>query len=491
MHKYRQLIMRRDRPPCTTRRPGAGDDGRSGRRLLVILCLQVLMSTAVLKASAQGLPEPEQPVAGGAPHQIAPGDYVDRGTPRPDEVALGRLLFFDKILSGNRDIACGTCHHPTLATVDALSLPVGTGGHGLGPERTTGDDIGTPIVRRMPRNALALFGMGHKDHTTAFFDGRVEARGDGTFVSPADEDLPAGLANIVAVTSMFPVEPHEEMSGEPGENPIADAAADEDFPAIWALLAERLRAIPDYVRRFRAVYGLAPQQITFADAANALAAFIIEFGRVLETPFARYATGDQSALSPEAAKGSAIFFGRGGCVECHSGPLFSDMDFHAIGMPQVGPGKAHGWLGREDHGREAVSGHPADRYRFRTPILLNVAHTGPYGHDGEFATLSGVIRHHNTPGRSLREYVCGFEDTGGQLIMPPRPDLDGLDCMAHEQVGLRREIERANELRSPRLSERDLQDLERFLIEGLTDQRSLDRLLTHLPEEVPSGLPVD
>jgi cytochrome c peroxidase len=290
---------------------------------------------------------------------------------------------------------------------------------------------------------------------------------------------------------MFPVQPHEEMSGEPGDNAIADAAAELDFPMIWDLLAARLKGIPDYVERFRQAFGVSRDEITFAHAANAIAAFIIEYGRVLETPFARYAQGDVSALSPEAASGAEIFFGRGGCAECHAGPLFSDMAFHAIALPQVGPGKGDGGNGSEDFGLERETGEPADRYKFRTPILLNVAHTAPYGHAGQYATLEHAIGHHTAPLRALYRYRCGLEDAGGQLIMPSRPDLDGLDCRAQRLPSVRRAIAGANELDTPPLSYSDVLDLVQFLDEGLTDGRGLTRLLTHLPAEVPSGLPVD
>jgi len=58
----------------------------------------------------------------------------------PDQIQLGQLLFYDKILSGNRNISCGTCHHPKHGTSDGLPLGIGEGGVGLGPNRTVGSD---------------------------------------------------------------------------------------------------------------------------------------------------------------------------------------------------------------------------------------------------------------------------------------------------------------------------------------------------------------
>ena len=88
------------------------------------------------------------------------------------QVEVGRLLFFDKILSGNRNISCSTCHHPHLGTTDQLSLGVGEGGVGIGPNRTTGSGSNR-IKRRVPRNAPALWNLGAREIDTLMHDGRI------------------------------------------------------------------------------------------------------------------------------------------------------------------------------------------------------------------------------------------------------------------------------------------------------------------------------
>ena len=85
---------------------------------------------------------------------------------------LGQQLFYDKVLSGNQNIACSTCHHHDLASADGLSLGVGEGGIGLGEKRTVGISK-SRIKRRVPRNASALFNLGAKEFTHLFHDGRV------------------------------------------------------------------------------------------------------------------------------------------------------------------------------------------------------------------------------------------------------------------------------------------------------------------------------
>lgn len=115
-------------------------------------------------------------------------DYYNYGERKEDLFALGQLLFFDKILSGNRNTSCATCHHPLAGTGDGLSLPVGQGGVGLGIMRHTG--MGNDkIHERVPRNAPRLFNKGAKEFIRMFHDGRVEIDFDSPkgFLSPAGD----------------------------------------------------------------------------------------------------------------------------------------------------------------------------------------------------------------------------------------------------------------------------------------------------------------
>ena len=164
-----------------------------------------------------GIASPAQ--ANPLPAPIKSTDYLGFDEKR---AALGQLLFYDKILSGNRNISCGTCHSHDHATTDNLSLSIGEGGIGLGPKRRfpTGRDM---PVKRVPRNANALFNLGHKDFRVLFHDGRISVDnlyGNG-FNSPAEEWLPKGLTSIAAAQAMFPVTSRVEMAGDPAENEIA------------------------------------------------------------------------------------------------------------------------------------------------------------------------------------------------------------------------------------------------------------------------------
>jgi len=142
-----------------------------------------------------------------------------------------------------------------------------------------------------------------------------------------------------------------------------------------------------------------------------------------------------------------------------------------------------GQEGREDFGREGVTGNPRDRYRFRTPSLRNVALTGPWGHDGAFNSLEAMVRHHLDPARSLQEY------DPSQRVLPSRPDLDALDLIAFNNAASREAIARRIELQPVPLSDAQVAELLEFL-RALTDPSALD-LRKLVPQRVPSGLPLD
>ncbi len=413
----------------------------------------------------------------------------------PAQVELGRLLFFDKELSGNRNISCSTCHHPFTWTGDAISLPIGEGATGLGPFRDTGigDDA---IFERVPRNSPALFNLGRVITGHMFWDGRIEIDEDqpSGFLNPAGDDLPLGLTNIVAVQAMFPVTSATEMAGQGDENAIAAAVAAGDLagPAgVWELLAERLRNIPEYVELFSEAYPdevVTAANITFVQAANAIAAFEIATWGARNSPFDRQLRGED-VMSDAALRGQELFREKG-CNRCHRGRLQTDNNFHAIAMPQIGPGagdNSPGYTdGREDFGRERVTGDIADRFKFKTPSLRNVELTAPYGHAGAYASLEDIVRHYINPVGALFNY----DQT--QAALPFRADLDALDFVVMNDLQRLEAIADAaraeRRLRPVSMTDQEVADIVEFL-KALTDPDSVD-LSDDIPDAVPSGLSV-
>ena len=397
--------------------------------------------------------------------------------PEPEElVELGRLLFFDKVLSGNKNIACGTCHHLAYHSTDLLSLGIGTGGVRNGPARK----IGTG--RLLPRNTSDLYNKGLPSFTALFHDGRVEFAG-GTMRSPAGSSLPAGLTSPLAAQAMFPVAGRDEMRGLPGDitrfgesNELA-LFDDGDFAGIWRAIVRRLLSFPEYVARFRTAFPTVDSSaIGFEHAALAIAAFERAVFTQLDTPFDRFLAGESDALSDSAKRGALLFYGRAGCAGCHRSALFTDQSYHNIGIPQIGAG-----MGEDaplDAGRAAVTGDPADRFAFRTPSLRNVDLTGPYMHNGAYTSLENAIAHYRDPSAAYRDYDLGQLDP---RVVP----LVHRD--AATEVAVLSSLERTL-LHPVELSRGDIRLLVIFL-KSLTDSRAFIQL-AEFPDSVPSGLTV-
>ena len=212
-----------------------------------------------------------------------------------------------------------------------------------------------------------------------------------------------------------------------------------------------------------------------------------------------------------------LFYGKANCSSCHSGTFQTDHEFHAIAMPQIGPGKADGrhseyWRASgqepflEDFGRGRVTVRAEDEFRFRTPSLRNVELTGPWGHAGAYRTLEQVVRHHLDPVRCLDEYVLEEDAlpplgpilevtaTGSSLNHSWLSEnrLRGFqmrDGWVQSNAELRRRIAEANELEPIELTDAEVEDLVVFLC-SLTDPAARD-MAGLVPDRVPSGLPVE
>ena len=417
------------------------------------------------------------------PPPVTDADYPPRNA---DKEELGKFLFYDKILSGNKNVSCASCHHALTASGDGLSLPVGEGGRGLGITRDTGTGPDA-IHERVPRNAPHVFNLGSYEFTRMFHDGRVEKNPNhpSGFTTPAGDNFLPGIETAVAAQAMFPVTSNTEMAGQAGENEVADAATQGNVREVWRLLTQRVTAIPEYLSMIFTAYPDLNNDVTkvnFTHIANAIGAYEAVAFRADNSPFDRYVRGDWSAMTPNAEMGLNIFNTSGQCVSCHSGKFQTDEQFYSLGIPQIGPGKGDGLNGHDDFGREQVSGDSADRYRFRTPTLRNVAITGPWGHDGAYDTLEGIVRHHMDALNSLSNYDVN------QAVLPSRDDLDAIDFEIHQDSASRTALANSIEISPVQLSDDEFNYLIEFL-HALTDTTSLDMRNT-VPKRVPSGLPL-
>ncbi|MEX1369361.1 MAG: cytochrome c peroxidase [Nannocystaceae bacterium] len=402
--------------------------------------------------------------------RIGPLDFGDR--PKRELRRLGEALFYDKVLSGNRDIACGTCHRPASRTSDDRSLSIGTGGSGSGPGRV----LGTGVLTL--RHAPELFNRGADGWRSLMWDGRLE---DGErWPAPAGVRIPeAAEDELLAVQAMLQVGDRASMRGWPddvgvdGEPNELSEFSDGQLAEVWDALMDRLLAYGEYRALFDAAFPLVPpEQLGFEHAALALAAYQVDAFTLDDSPWDDYLGGDDAALVEPAKRGALLFYGEARCSECHSGPLLTDQQFHNVCTPQVGTGL--------DWGRGGYTGVPEQRYQFRTPPLRNIGFTGPYFHAGTHDSIEDALEYHLDPCDEMRDYNGrGLDDQARELLLVEDSLFDEIEQSAAPIARTRIDLDSDQ-----------LADLVQFL-EALSDPGVVYDIIDEAPDRVPSGLPVD
>ena len=332
---------------------------------------------------------------------VPPVPYPENNRFNPDRVELGRLLFFDPILSGEKDTACATCHLPTFGMADGRQLAAGTSGKGLGPDRVLGfSAITGDTVISEPRHTMTIFNVAYNGDESGL-------------PSPKGFMLWDGKDRGLEAQALRPLIVRVELRGDAYPREMA----------VDSVLA-RLQSIPEYVElfnrafpaeadsvarqlpRLQCVHDQTPLQsvITRSTFGRAISAFEREQNTV-NTPYDRYVAGDDAALSAAELRGLELFHDKGGCASCHSGPMFTDSSFRVQGVEQVGPGRGSATTNTgtprptgRDEGRFLNSGNREDIGAFRVVGLRQIAQTAPYMHDGALATLEDVIEFYDRGG---------------------------------------------------------------------------------------------
>ncbi len=278
------------------------------------------------------------------------------------KVELGKQLYFDPRLSRDNTVSCATCHDPKKGW-------------------SNGDAVATGIAgQKGGRSSPTIINSAYQHFQ--FWDGRalkLEGQALGPIQNPIEMDMKLDV------------------------------------------LVERLNKIEGYRKQFQAIYK--------TDATpDAIAKSIAAFERTVlsgDAPYDRFKAGDKAALSEAAQRGMKVFFNKGTCSACHSGPNFTDGAFHNLGVGLHKPDAA-------DVGRFEITKLAGDRGTFKTPTLREIDRTAPYMHDGSLKTL---------------EEVVAYYDKGGF----PNPQLD-------------------EEIFPLKLSEQERADLVTFLKEGLSSE---------------------
>jgi cytochrome c peroxidase len=319
-----------------------------------------------------------------------PADPTNRVADDPDAAALGRALFFETRLSANGRVSCATCHKADRGFQDGTALATG---------------VGTTARRTMPIAGMArspfLFWDGRKDSLWAQALGPLESAVEhgGTRAQYAHV-----IADVYAREYERIFGPLPDLSRVPR---AAGPVTDREAAAAWEALGPADREVVTRV---------------FVNAGKAIAAYErrIDFGPSRFDDYVALVTAGRSGrrvFDRDEVAGLRLFIGRANCTQCHSGPLFTNGEFHNTGVPPR-PGLAldHGRLtgaaavaADEFNCRSAwsdarqrcdeldymVTGVPELERAYKVPSLRNVAERAPYMDAGQFATLAGVLDHYN------------------------------------------------------------------------------------------------
>lgn len=294
----------------------------------------------------------------------------------PEKIELGKILFFDGRLSGDTTSPCSGCH-------------------------------------------LESQGWAFPDDLSMGYPGTVHWRNSQTIINAAYYDKLFWAGSAMSL---------EAQAKDAAKGAVAGNGEDD-------IMEARLALVPEYVERFREVFGDDTPKIH--NAWRAIAAF----ERTMiqrDTPIDRYLLGDKSALTESQLRGKSLFEGKAGCIACHNGQLAADQRFYNIGVPP-----SPWW---EDDGLAQITfrfelyskGVTEEMYRhtkadpgayfrakrkemlgkFRTPSLRYTKYTAPYMHNGTLPTLESVIEFYNRGGVTEDGRTTGFPETKSPLIRP-------------------------------------------------------------------------
>jgi cytochrome c peroxidase len=429
---------------------------------------------------------------------------------------LGRLLWFDTLHSLHHDNTCGGCHSPTNGFGDSQGIAIGVQSNmRVGPDRR-----GPRNQRRSPSviNTAFLSALMWNGRFSALsgdpFDNSLgfhfpPPEGDAlappgsarfqhllqaqAHIPPTEMVEAAGFTGACRPRDLGPRSPFCQFDDGLGETvPLPDRSGFRN-DRIRRNALELLNQTPEYRRLFGDLFQKVARgaPIDFSMFGRAIAEF--EFTLTFaDAPIDRFARGEHTAMTTIQKRGALLFFGRADCVACHavsgrSAEMFTDAMNHVIGVPQIAPafgagagnmifdGPGHD----EDFGLEQVTGDPADRYKFRTAPLRNLAVVPAFFHNGAFTRLEDAIRHHLDAYESARHYnpvVAAVDaDLTGRLG-PIEPVLSRLD----RHLGRRVELD-----------PREFADLVAFVRDALLDDRATrEHLCRFVPRSVPSGSPM-
>jgi cytochrome c peroxidase len=346
-----------------------------------------------------------------------PVDPSNKYSDNPGAAALGKKLFFEDKFSGNKKVSCATCHREDYFFTDNLPLS-----HGMD---TT------------PRRSMPLIGVAY--NSWFFWDGRTDSLWSQA-LGPIENKLEHGISRTMSayiISKYYRTEyegifgPLPDFMEETFPHHARPALDDPDALKAWVLMT------PDQREEVNKVY---------VNMGKAIAAFVrtilpqpSPFDRYVEQILAGETLSSRMALTDAEAAGLRLFIGKAKCTNCHNGPMFTNSDFHNLGLPQrenVAPD-----MGRAAAITQVLSSqfnclgkysdaHPNDcpelrfidtsnkKYEgaFKTPTLRNVTERPPYMHAGQFATVREVLKFYQSQAKNPELGHAGLTDKELDLL---------------------------------------------------------------------------
>ncbi|UTW62392.1 cytochrome-c peroxidase [bacterium SCSIO 12741] len=267
---------------------------------------------------------------------------------KPSEklVELGQKLFFDPVLSGNNKRACASCHDPKNGFADGV------------PKSLAMDGKGT-----VDRNSPTLLNASYQNNF--FWDLRSEHLND-------------QIDHVVK--------------------------SEKEFHTNYNDMIARLKQSDEYQKLFNEAYERENKAIGISSIKHALSQYIRTLN-ALNSPFDQYMRGETDEIDPEVLKGFNLFMGKAACGSCHFAPMFNgtvpprftETEGEVLGVAQTSENKTLD----PDPGRYGIQTayhNPYLKGQFKTPTVRNVSITGPYMHNGAYATLKEVMEFYNEGG---------------------------------------------------------------------------------------------
>jgi len=330
------------------------------------------------------------------PHNTLSGIPSDPKNPiTPEKVALGKLLFHETGLAtvpkqpeGMNSYSCASCHHVKAGFQSGMKQGIGEGGSGFGifgEARKMASYYDITMVDVQPLRSPTILNTAYQD--VMLWNGQFGA----TKTNQGTE-------------AQWTTDTPKETNSLGFEGVETQAIAGSDVHRL-NFDPEMLQNNTTYKGLFDAAFPEIPETERYTKLYGALAIAAYERTVVAsEAPFQEWLQGDSNAMNETEKVGAMLFFGKGKCYSCHSGPGLNGMDFHALGMNDLSGSDIIGAPNEADKkGRGGFTKNPEDDYKFKTPTLYNLRGLQFFGHGGSFTSVQEVLEYKNIAIRENNE----------------------------------------------------------------------------------------